>query len=148
MGERCLNVLLVEDNDGDIELTKISFARAGVSCSLIAVQNGEEAIEYLCKRGVFKDVITPDLILTDLNMPRMSGKDILAFVKNNERLKGIPVIILTSSLAPGEILECYRLHANCYILKPFEVDCFVSIIKSLDVFWMGLKALSPEYLSA
>lgn len=139
-----MNILLVEDNEGDIELTKIAFKKANMSCNLSIAHDGEEAVEYLYKRGRFRDAPTPDIVLIDLNMPRMDGKEFLSIVKSDDALKAIPVIMLTSSQAPAEILECYRRHANCYILKPSGLDAFVSLAKQLESFWAGLVQLPIE----
>lgn len=139
-----MNVLLVEDNEGDIELTKIAFKRSGVSGQLIMVHDGKEAIDYLYKRGEHAGAIMPDLILVDLNMPRMGGKEFLDVVKNDDALKTIPVIMLTSSQAPEEIEECYKRHANCYILKPSGLDKLSDMLRQLESFWMGLVKLSRE----
>jgi len=141
MQKRAMNILLVEDNDGDVELTKIAFRKGGISCGLSVVHDGEEAIEYLYKRGSFKDAVTPDFILIDLNMPRMGGKAFLDIVKKDDALKVIPVIMLTSSQAPAEILECYKRHANCYILKPSGLDGLVDLARQFENFWANLVQL-------
>lgn len=132
---RPMNVLLVEDNEGDVELTRIAFKKIGVPCTLSVVYDGQEAVEYLYKRGSFKDAETPDLVLVDLNMPRMGGKEFLEVVKNDDELKSVPVMILSSSQNPAEVLECYRRHANCYVLKPAGLEDFMNLAKQIESFW-------------
>jgi chemotaxis family two-component system response regulator Rcp1 len=144
MKSKIMNVLLVEDNEGDIELTKIAFKKGDVACNLSVVHDGEEALEYLYKRGRFKEMSTPDIILIDLNMPRMGGKEFLDVVKNDENLKALPVIMLTSSQAPVEILECYKRHANCYILKPSGLNALIDVAKHLESFWSNIVQLPQE----
>lgn len=144
MKPQTMNVLLVEDNEGDIELTKIAFKKSGLDGRLMVAHDGTEAVDYLYKRGNHKDTVTPDLILADLNMPRMGGKAFLDVVKNDDALKAIPVIILTSSQAPAEILECYKRHANCYILKPSGMDKLIEMLLQLESFWRNLVRLPDE----
>lgn len=135
------NVLLVEDNEGDIELTKIAFKKAGLTCQLAVVYDGEEGIDYLYRRGKFGNAPTPDVILVDINMPRMGGKEFLDVIKGDELLKVIPVIMLTSSRAPAEIVDCYQRHANCYILKPSGLEAFINIARQIQTFWLNLVEL-------
>ncbi|MCF8495714.1 MAG: response regulator [Alphaproteobacteria bacterium] len=143
-----MKVLLVEDNEGDIELTKIAFKKAGVACEMAVAHNGEEAVDYLLGKGKFQSVSArPDFILLDLNMPRMGGKEFLEVVKHDQGLKTIPVIMLTSSKAPAEIMECYRRHANFYILKPSGLEALIEMAKRLESFWVNLAQL-PEELPA
>ena len=136
-----MNVLLVEDNEGDIEMTKIAFKKSGVASQLIVTHDGQEAVDYLYKRAGFTDAVTPDLVLVDLNMPRMDGKEFLDVVKNDDALKAIPVIMLTSSQAPAEIRECYRRHANSYILKPSGLDKFIDLARQIHNYWQDLARL-------
>jgi two-component system, chemotaxis family, response regulator Rcp1 len=136
-----MNILLVEDNEGDIELTKRAFKRANLSATLSVTHDGVEAIEYLSRQGRFSDAVRPDLVLLDLNMPRMGGHQFLDIVKQDEKLKSIPVIVLTSSDAPKDIRECYERHANCYILKPFDSKKFTDMIKQVEDFWANLAQL-------
>lgn len=130
-----LEILLLEDNQGDVELIKLAFQAGDGLCNLSVVNDGVEAIDFLYKRGKYTDASTPHVMLIDLNMPRMDGKEFLNVVKNDEQLKVIPAIILTSSENPSEILECYKLHANCYVLKPSSIDSLFQFTKHLEDFW-------------
>lgn len=141
MKKRAMNILFAEDNEGDVELIKIAFKKGEVPCNLSFVHDGTDAVDYLYKRGAFRDAVMPDMVLIDLNMPRMGGKEFLDVVKKDENLKAIPVIVLTSSQAPGEILECYKRHANCYILKPSGIEDFIGMARQLERFWAGLVQL-------
>ena len=142
-----MNVLLVEDNEGDIELTERAFERGNLTATLSVTHNGAEAIEYLSRQGRFSDAVKPDLILLDLNMPRMGGHQFLEIVKQDEKLKSIPVIVLTSSSAPKDIRGCYERHANCYILKPFDPLKFMDMIKQVEDFWANLVQLPDKTAS-
>ena len=135
------DILLVEDNEGDIELTKTAFEIAEVSFRLSVTNDGAEAVEYLFKRGRFRDAITPRIILLDINMPRMDGMEFLKTIKQDEQLKIIPVIMLTSSSAQTDILESYRRHANSYIIKPHGINAGVDMVKKIESFWIGLSRL-------
>ena len=141
MSERAMNVLLVEDNEGDVELAKIAFRRGAPTSNLVVVHDGQDAVEYLYRRGAFADAARPDIVLVDLNMPRLGGKAFLDIVKNDEDLKTIPVMMLTSSQAPAEIMECYKRHANCYILKPTGLDALIHLTQQLESFWKGIAEL-------
>jgi|SRR5580658_9905636 chemotaxis family two-component system response regulator Rcp1 len=136
-----MNILLVEDNEGDVELTKRAFKRGNLSATLSVAHDGVEAIEYLSRQGRFSDAVRPDLVLLDLNMPRMGGHQFLDIVKQDAKLKSIPVIVLTSSDAPKDIRECYDRHANSYILKPFDSNKFTDMIKQVEEFWVKLAEL-------
>lgn len=136
-----MNILLVEDNEGDIELTMRAFQRGKLSSTLSVAHNGMEAMNYLHQKEPFSDAVRPDLILLDLNMPRMGGREFLETVKQDEKLKSIPVIMLTSSSAPKDIAECYERHANCYILKPFDLAKFMEVIKQVEFFWTHMAQL-------
>jgi chemotaxis family two-component system response regulator Rcp1 len=113
-----VDILLVEDNDADIELTRLAFEEDGFVCNLQVTHNGAEAMDYLRKRESFADAATPNLILLDLNMPRMNGKQLLETLKFDARLRDIPVMLLTSSQMQQDIQDCYHLRANCYMIKP------------------------------
>jgi CheY-like chemotaxis protein len=135
MKNKVMNVLLVEDNQGDIELIRLAFKEGDLPCDLSVVHDGQEGVDYLYKRGAFENAAVPDIILVDLNMPRMGGKQFLQVIKNDDALKSIPVIMLTSSEDPAEILECYKLHANCYILKPSSMMSLFDLVRQLENFW-------------
>lgn len=135
MKKQNLEILLLEDNQGDVELIKLAFQAANSTCHLAIANDGVEGMDYLHKRGKFIDATTPHVVLADLNMPRMGGKEFLSLVKGDAALKTIPVIIMTSSENPSEVLECYRLHANCYVLKPSSIDSLFEFTKRLEDFW-------------
>ncbi|MDR3449128.1 MAG: response regulator [Alphaproteobacteria bacterium] len=139
-----MNILLVEDNEGDIELTELAFRRRKLSSTLAVAHNGVEAVDYLSCRGAFTEAVRPDLVLLDLNMPRMGGREFLEIVKQDEKFRSIPVIVFTSSSAPKDIAECYERHANCYILKPFDPEEFMDIAKKVEDFWGRLAHLPGE----
>lgn len=137
-----IEILLVEDNPGDIELTQEAFREANIADSLRVVKNGDEALDYLYQRGEYSNVARPDIILLDLNMPGKNGKEVLAIIKEDDALKDIPVIILTSSEAEQEITKSYKLHANAYIVKPLEYQQLLQIIRSVGLFWLSIARLS------
>ncbi|MGC4095920.1 MAG: response regulator [Nitrospira sp.] len=138
------NILLVEDNEGDVEMVKLAF-RDGTSMYQVWVANdGEEAMDFLYKRRQFADVPVPQLILLDLNLPRMDGKRFLEVVKTEAKLKSIPVIMLTSSQSPSDMRACYERQANCYVLKPFDVQEFAETVRQVVMFWSNLGRLPSE----
>lgn len=139
-----LEILLLEDNQGDVELIKLAFQEAKSACNLSVANDGVEGMDFLYKRGKFSDVATPHVVLADLNMPRMGGKEFLSLVKNDENLKTIPVIIMTSSENPSEVLECYKLHANSYVLKPSSIDSLFEFTKRLEDFWIHNVCAPPQ----
>jgi len=132
------NILLVEDNEGDVEWTQLAFKRSNIAVDLKVAYDGMEAMDYL---ATLEDGQLPDLILLDLNMPRMDGKTFLTLIKKDERLKSIPVIVLTSSDALRDVKDCYARYANCYIIKPFNFDDLVVIVKQIESFWINLIQL-------
>lgn len=136
-----VEILLVEDNEGDIILTRKAFDRGRLQVNLNAVTNGEDAILYLQKDGDYAKVPTPDIILLDLNLPRVSGQEVLRFVKNHDEIKRIPVIVLTTSEADEDIVRMYDLHANGYIVKPVDVQKFFDIIRQIEDFWLQIVRL-------
>ena len=138
-----IEILLVEDNQGDIDLAKDAFEDSKINNSLHVVTNGEAALEFLKCRGTYKTVPRPDLILLDLNLPKKDGREVLAEIKADEDLKRIPVVVLTSSSAEVDILKSYNLHANCYITKPIDLVQFIKVIKSIEDFWLTIVKLPP-----
>lgn len=137
-------ILLVEDNEGDIELTKEAFESAKLRNNLNIVMNGDEALDFLYKRNDYRNAPTPDIILLDLNLPKTDGREVIDKIKTDEQLKRIPVIVLTSSKAHKDIVETYDLHANCYIVKPVDADEFIQVIRDVENFWIDLVVLSNQ----
>jgi chemotaxis family two-component system response regulator Rcp1 len=143
-GGRPIQILMVEDNPDDIELTVEALKDARVANHLTVVQDGEEALSYLRCRGKYAQAVRPDLILLDLNMPRKNGRDVLRDIKNDPKLKRIPVVILTTSQAEEDILHTYDLHANCYITKPVDFNQFLKVVRSIEDFWLTVVKLPPR----
>jgi CheY-like chemotaxis protein len=139
-----LQILLVEDNLPDIRLTEIALREGKLLNKLHTVMDGEEALDFLNQKGSFKDAPEPDIILLDLNLPRMDGHEVLKRVKTSEKWKHIPVIILTTSNAEQDILESYRHYANSYLVKPISVDDFINVIRQLGDYWIGVVKLPPK----
>jgi len=136
-----VEILLIEDNPGDARLTQEALNDGKVKNNLHIVYDGVEATDFLFKRNKYKDAPRPDLILIDLNLPKKSGKEVLAEIKVDENLKSIPVIILTTSKAEVDILKSYKLHANCFLTKPIDLIKFFEMIKSIEGFWLTLVKL-------
>ena len=141
---KAIEILLVEDNPGDIRLTMEAFKEGKVRNNLNIVEDGEEAMTFLRQEGKYNDAPRPDLILLDLNLPKKDGREVLLDIKNDEKLKTIPVVILTTSKAEEDILKTYNLHANCYINKPVDFDQFINVIKTIEVFWLSVVMLPPQ----
>jgi len=129
-----LEVLLVEDSPGDVRLTREAFRNANRAIRLHVASDGVEALAFLNQKGVHADSPRPDLILLDLNLPRMDGREVLAQIKADENLKSIPTVILTTSAAEADIAISYRLQANCYLSKPVQLEAFESLVKSITIF--------------
>lgn len=132
-----LDILLVEDNPADIVLLEEILEDTGINCNVHIVQDGEEAISFLQQEGNFTDAPPPDIILLDLNIPKKNGHAVLREIKEDEQFKHIPVIVLTTSQSDDDILKSYRLHANCYLVKPSSTDEFVALVKLLEMFWFN-----------
>jgi CheY-like chemotaxis protein len=141
---RAAEVLLVEDSPGDVRLTREALKEGKVRNNLSVVSDGVEAMEFLRREGKYADAPRPDIVLLDLNMPRKDGREVLAEMKGDESLKRIPVVILTTSEAEQDILKTYDLHANCYLTKPVDLEQFISIVKSVEDFWLTIVQL-PSY---
>lgn len=139
-----VDILLVEDNPGDVRLTKEALKDAKVLNEIYVAKDGVEAMAFLRKEGSFAHVAVPDLILLDLNLPRKDGREVLAEIKNDPKLKHIPVVILTSSEAEEDILKSYNLHANCYVTKPVSLTQFAEIMLAIDSFWFSIVKLPPK----
>jgi two-component system response regulator len=139
-----LEVLLVEDNPGDAELTRIVLEDSKISIHLNVVEDGVEAMAFLRKQRNYAEVPHPDIILLDLNLPRKDGREVLAEIKADTNLRRIPVVVLTTSQAEEDIIKAYNLAANCYITKPVDFDQFVKIVQSIENFWFAIVKLPPE----
>ena len=146
MSAKPLEILLVEDNKGDIGLITEFFSDAKVVINLHIAEDGEEAIHFLCDKDKFLGSPLPDIIILDLNLPKKDGREVLREIKENNDLKNIPVIILTTSNAEKDILRVYELHANAYIVKPIDFDEFMAAIKSIEDFWFKTVTLPPKNL--
>ena len=140
---RPFEILLVEDSPDDVELTKESLKEGRLLHNLSVVGNGEDAMAFLRRQGEYIDAPRPDIILLDLNLPRKNGREVLAEIKADEHLKLIPVVVLTTSDAEQDVLKSYQLHANSYITKPVGLDQFITVINSLEDFWLSVVRL-PE----
>lgn len=138
-----IQILLVEDNPGDVRLTIEALRGAKVANELHVVGDGEAALDYLYQRGVYADAVRPDIILLDLNLPRLEGREVLAQVKSDPNLSTIPTIILTTSSADIDIQQSYELHANCFISKPVDFNAFIEAVRSLEGFWLKIVRLPP-----
>ncbi len=138
------DILLVEDNPGDVRLTKEALKDAKVLNDIYVARDGVEAMEFLHHEGSFANVPMPDLILLDLNLPRKDGREVLAEIKKDPKLKHIPVVVLTTSKADEDIIKSYNLHANAYITKPVDLHRFVEIMHSLEEFWLTIVKLPPK----
>jgi chemotaxis family two-component system response regulator Rcp1 len=138
---RPIEILLVEDNEGDVELTREALSGAKVKNNLHVVGDGVEALAFLRQEGAHAGAPAPDLILLDLNLPRKDGREVLLEIKAHERLKLIPVVILTTSEAEKDIVQSYELHANCYIAKPVGLNEFLKVIQAIEGFWLAVVKL-------
>lgn len=138
---RYLHILLVEDNPGDIRLTREAFAQTQTPIQLHVAADGVEAIDFLRGAERFHDAPRPDLILLDLNLPRKNGREVLAEIKQDQSLRRIPVVVLTTSTAEDDILGTYDLHANSYITKPVDLGQFDEIVRTIDRFWLSIVSL-------
>ncbi|MDQ0900612.1 MULTISPECIES: response regulator [unclassified Paenibacillus] len=136
-----VEILLVEDNPGDIRLIVEVLKEGKINNNLSVVEDGEEALAYLKREGSYQEAIVPDIILLDLNLPKINGTEVLAEIKKDPLLKYIPVIILTTSEAEQDILRAYDLHANCYITKPVNLEQFLTVVRSIENFWLTLVKL-------
>ena len=139
-----IKIMLVEDNPGDVRLIKEALSEGKISYELVVAKNGEEALDCLYQRGKFGNFGRPDVILLDLNLPRMDGREVLNIIKKDEELRQIPVIVLTTSKSEEDISKAYNLHANCYITKPIEMEEFLKIIRLTEQFWLTIVKLPPR----
>lgn len=139
-----IEILLVEDSPGDVRLTREALSEARVSNRLHVACDGVEAMQFLRREGKHADAPRPDLILLDLNLPRMDGRQVLAEIKADPNLKSVPVIVLTTSDAESDVLRSYNSHANCYLVKPVDVDRFFEQVRSLEGFWLAVVKFPPQ----
>lgn len=139
-----IEILLVEDNPADVRLTREALKDAKVLNRLSVVMDGEEAMAFLRREGRHAEAPRPDLILLDLNLPRKDGREVLAEVKEDESLRSIPVVILTTSKSESDVLRSYDLHANCYISKPVGLEQFLRVIESIEDFWLSVVRLPAD----
>jgi len=143
---RALDILLVDDNLGDVLLTKEALRGAQIQSNVSVANDGVEAMQFLNREGRFENAPRPDLVFLDLNMPRKSGAEVLAEMKSDEQLRVIPVVILTSSDAEDDVMNAYRLHANCYVTKPSDLDQMINAVQAIDNFWHTVVRLPTRLL--
>jgi two-component system, chemotaxis family, response regulator Rcp1 len=143
-----LEVLLVEDSPGDVRLTQEAFRDAKMSINLHVASDGVEAMAFLRQEGADAQAPRPDFILLDLNLPRMDGREVLALIKEDQNLKTIPTVILTTSEAEVDIAKSYQLQANCYLSKPVQLDAFEALVRSISEFWLTMVKLPPQATAA
>lgn len=141
---RPVEILLVEDNIGDVRLTQEALAEGKVANNLAVVSDGVEALAYLRQESPYTKAVRPDIVLLDLNLPRLDGRGVLEVIKKDESLKQIPVVVLTTSQAEEDIARTYSLNVNCYIKKPVDLDQFIEVVKAIDNFWFSVVTLPPR----
>jgi chemotaxis family two-component system response regulator Rcp1 len=139
-----IEILLVEDNPADVRLLMETLKQEKIYNNVHLVSDGEEALAYLRKQGNYKNAVRPDLILLDLNLPKIDGKEVLREIKADDNLRVIPVVILTVSKAEEDILKSYKLHANCYITKPVDLGQFTKVARCIQEFWVTIVKLPPK----
>jgi CheY-like chemotaxis protein len=138
---KVIDILLVEDNPGDVELVRESLNEGKIKNELHVATDGAEAMDFLKREGKYGEAACPDLILLDLNLPKKSGRDVLQEIKTDPKLQFIPVVVLTSSKAEEDIIRSYNLHANCYVTKPVDLEQFMHVVKSIEDFWLTVVKL-------
>ena len=136
-----VELLLVEDNPGDVRLTQEALKESSMNVNLNVAKDGVEALDFLYHKGPFGDAPRPDLILLDLNLPRKSGREVLSEIKSDPKLKRIPVLVMTTSRAEQDIQRAYQLNANCYITKPMDLDDFLRTVRAIEEFWLNTATL-------
>jgi len=139
-----VKILLVEDDAGDVELTRKALKTAKMSVNLNVVQDGDAALKYLKRQDPYPDAARPDLVLLDLNLPKKDGREVLRVIKSDPALKSIPVIILTTSESNIDVAKCYDLGTNCYLVKPLGFEDFIKVVHEIDDFWFSLVKLPPS----
>lgn len=140
---RPVEILLVEDNPGDMRLTQEALKEGKVYNNLHWAKDGVEALEFLRREGARATAPRPDIILLDLNLPKKDGREVLDVIKRDDHLKHIPVVVLTTSKAEEDVVRSYELHANCYVTKPVDLDKFIAVVQSIDRFWLTVVTLPP-----
>jgi chemotaxis family two-component system response regulator Rcp1 len=138
-----VEILLVEDNPGDVRLTQEALKEGKVYSNLHWAKDGVEALEFLRREGKHAGAPRPDIILLDLNLPKKDGREVLLEIKNDDRFKQIPVVVLTTSKAEEDVWRSYELHANCYVTKPVDLEKFIHVVQSIDRFWLTVVTLPP-----
>lgn len=138
-----IEILLVEDNPADVDLTREYFAEARIVNNVHVATDGVEAMDFLHRRGGFAEAPRPDLILLDLNLPKKDGRQVLAEIKQDPNLRRIPVVVLSASQAESDVLASYDLHANAYVCKPVNLQCFAQIVRTIEGFWLSMVKLPP-----
>ena len=141
---RPIEMLLVEDNPGDVELMLANMREWKIRNNVTIAEDGEEALAILRQEGEFKDTPRPDIIILDLNLPKMDGRSLLKIVKSDPSLHAIPVVVMTSSGAEEDVAKSYDLHANCYVKKPVGLDQMTAIVKNIETFWLSIVTLPPR----
>ena len=141
---RAIEILLVEDNPGDIRLTQEALKENKIRNNLHVAKDGVEAMQFLRQINGFKDAPRPDLVLLDLNLPKKDGREVLAEIKTDEKLRAIPVVILTTSDAEDDVAKAYQMYANCYVRKPINLNRFIDVIKVIENFWLSIVELPPN----
>ncbi len=143
-GGRPIEILLVEDNPGDVRLTQEGLNEGKVRNNLHVARDGVQALAFLRREGEHVDAVRPDLVLLDLNLPRKDGREVLAEMKSDPELRTIPVVVLTTSSAEQDVLRSYELQANCYITKPVDLEQFITVVRSIEDFWLTIVTLPRQ----
>lgn len=144
MTGQAIDILLVEDNAADVRLTQEALREGKVKNHLSVARDGDDALRFLRRQPPYEKAPTPDLILLDLNLPKLDGREVLRQIKDDRALRVIPVVVLTTSSAEADIVRSYQLHANCYITKPVDLEQFISVVRSIDEFWLTIVKLPKE----
>jgi len=138
-----IKILMVEDNPGDARLAEEALKDSKINNSLYHVEDGVEAMQFLRRQAEYSDAPQPDLVLLDLNLPRKDGREVLAEIKEDPKLKLVPVVVMTTSEAERDLVKSYDLHANAYVVKPIDLERFIEVVQSIEVFWFTIVKLPP-----